>query len=91
MNKKKNDECERLFFEYKGENGKGHFISTYDGDGNPLPSFSKDPLEVEIEDDINEFADKLWASLNSDNRISLYVRYINKNGYKEVLINKNGD
>ena len=89
--KNNNDECERLFYEYSGENGKGHFISTYDSDGNPLPSFSKEPLEVEVDDDINEYADKLWDSLNNDNKISLYVRYINKTGYRDVLINKNGD
>lgn len=89
--KKKDDECERIFYEYKGENGKGHFISTYDNDGNPLPSFSKTPLEITITEDVNEFANKLWLSLNQENKISLYVRYINKNEYRDVLLNKNGD
>ena len=89
--KHKDGECERLFYKYDGENGKGHFISTYDQDGNPLPSFSKEPLEVTIDDDINEFTDKLWVSLNEENKISLYVRYINNTGYRDVLLNKNGD
>lgn len=89
--KHNNGQCERYFYDYDGENNMGHFISTYDHDGNPLPSFSKEPLEITINDDINEFADKLWASLNDENKISLYVRYIKKNGYRDILLNKNGD
>ena len=89
--KKKDEECERLFYEYDGKDGVGHFISTYDHDGNPLPSFSKEPIEIKIDEDIDVFSEKLWNSLNSDNKISLYVRYIGLNDYEDVLINKLGD
>ena len=89
--KKKDEACERLYYRYDGNDGVGHFISTYDHDGNPLPAFSSEPLQIEINDDINEFADKLWDSLNNENKISLYVRYIGSNSYRDVLLNKNGD
>ena len=89
--KKKDETCEREYFPYQGVDGIGHFISTYDHDGNPLPAFSKDPIEIEINEDIDEFSNKLWNSLNSENKISLYVRYIGHNSYRDVLLNKNGD
>jgi len=83
--KRKDDNCERLFYDYAACNGIGHFISTYDHDGNPLPSFSKEPLEIEIREGVESFAENLWNSLNPDNRISLYVRF----GNKETIFNKN--
>ena len=86
--KKKDEECLRLYYEYPYINNKGHFISTYDHDGNPLPSYSKKPIEVEIDLDINDFSNELWNSLNEDNKISLYVRYYDEDNYKDVLINK---
>lgn len=86
--KKNDEECQRLYYEYSYENNKGHFISTYDHDGNPLPSFSKDPIEVDIDLDIEDFSKELWNSLNEDNKISLYVRYIDEDKFKDVLINK---
>lgn len=89
--KKKGDECERLFWEYEGEDDRGHFISTYDHDGNPLPSFSHEPLEFKVEDDFDEFAAKLWNSLNEDNRISLYVRCCEGDYYEDIIINKHGE
>ena len=62
------------------------------GDGNPLPSFEGEPTLVDIgSDDINTFADKLWNSLNADNKVSLFVRYIDIESGEPttVIINKN--
>ena len=57
--------------------GVGHFIHTYMGDGSPLPSFEGEPEKIEIgNDSIDAFADKLWNALNEDNKVSLFVRYI---------------
>lgn len=70
--------CNRFFFEYRGiENGKGKIIHTYMGDGNPIPSFMGEPRDFEIKSDIFTFANQLWDSLDKDNRVSLFVRYIN--------------
>lgn len=80
--KQRNGECDRLFYSYEKKNGTGHFISTYDHDGDPLPSFSGQPLAFETED-FDLFADRLWQSLNPDNRISLYVR----SGNREKIFN----
>lgn len=83
---KKGDEgCERIYYHFEKENGKGHFISTYDHNGDPLPSFSRDPIEVDIEDDFFHFSNKLWNALNQENKISLYVRM----GDEEKIFNKN--
>ena len=70
--------------------GTGHFIHTYMGDGNPLPSFEGEPEKISVPDDINEFAAKLWDSLNADNKVSLFVRYIDiATGAEETkIINK---
>lgn len=86
------DSCQRFTFSYNNPlNGEGHFIHTYMSDGNPLPSFEGEPELISIPDDINEFADKLWASLNDDNKVSLFVRYINLDTkeYRSKIINKN--
>jgi hypothetical protein len=56
--------------------GEGHFIHTYAHDGNPLPSFTGEPERVKISGDIDDFALVIWDSLNRDNRVSLFVRYI---------------
>ena len=73
--------CLREFFCYEGcEAGKGYFISTYQGDGSPLPSFAGEPMEIDLPE-----PDEVWAALNADNRVSLYanvrgeVRLFNKN------------
>ena len=60
-------------------------------DGNPLPSFEGEPKVVEIPDDMDAFADMLWTSLNEDNKVSLFVRYIDiaTGEYKSTIINKN--
>ena len=72
------DCCERFTFDYSAPvSGFGHFIHTYMGDGNPLPSFEGEPKKVEIgNDSIDVFADKLWNALNKDNKVSLFVKYI---------------
>ncbi|MBQ4254265.1 MAG: inosine monophosphate cyclohydrolase [Erysipelotrichaceae bacterium] len=80
-----NGECQRDYWHYARENNTGHFISTYAHDGNPLPSFEGKPLEVRIDLPFREFAEKLWKSLNPDNKVSLYVRF----GNKEMIFNRN--
>ena len=71
--------------------GEGHFIHTYAQDMNPLPSFEGEPKWVEILDDMDEFTNMLWNNLNEDNKVSLFVRYIDiKTGtYETKIINKN--
>ena len=79
--KHKDGRCLREFFCYEGcDEGKGYFISTYQGDGNPLPTFAGEPMEVTLPE-----ADELWDALNCDNKVSLYanvsgqVKLYNKN------------
>lgn len=84
--------CNRYTFAYENpEAGEGHFIHTYMGDGNPLPSFEGEPKLVGIEGTITEFAQKVWDSLNEENKVSLFVRYIEieTGKYESVIINKN--
>ena len=71
--------------------GQGHFIHTYMHDGDPLPSFEVEPKLVSVCDDMDAFTDLLWNNLNEDNKVSLFVRYINlENGtYKTKIVNKN--
>ena len=78
-------------FEYEPINGLGHFIHTYVTDGNPIPTFQGEPERVAIPNDIDEFTNTLWNALNENNKISLYVRYIDlETGKAENrLINKN--
>ena len=86
------DACNRYTFAYENPvNGEGHFIHTYMGDGNPLPSFEGEPTLVDIPNDMNAFADTVWNSLNEENKVSLFVRYINiEDGtYETKIINKN--
>jgi hypothetical protein len=84
--------CNRFTFAYEALSGVGHFIHTYAGDGNPLPTFTGEPERVAIPDGIDEFTGDLWGNLNADNRISLYVRFINlrTGGTENRIINKNG-
>ena len=60
-------------------------------DGNPLPSFEGEPKLVEIPDDIDAFTSLLWNSLNEDNKVSLFVRYIDieSGNYETRIVNKN--
>lgn len=85
------EHCGRYTYCYEPEAGLGHFIHTYECDGNPLPTFAGEPERVSIPDDIDDFTEELWANLNTSNKISLYVRYTDpKTGeYDERLINKN--
>ena len=71
--------------------GEGRYIHTYEGDGNPLPSFKGEPVKVSIQGDLETFASKLWNSLNADNKVSLFVRFIDiaTGTYEEKIINKN--
>ena len=84
--------CCRYFFEYdKPVPGVGHFISTYQGDGNPLPSFEGEPKRVAIiASTAKEWADQLWASLNEDNKVSLFVEFIDleSKARDTVILNK---
>lgn len=84
-------DCARYGFSYPSKAGLGHFIHTYVCDGNPIPTFQGEPERVEIDSDIDTFTNKLWDALDNDNKISLYVRFIDleKGGYDERLINKN--
>ena len=84
--------CNRYTFAY--ENclaGEGRFIHTYQGDGNPLPSFEGEPKLVSISGDIDTFTNKIWNSLNEDNKVSLFVRFIDieTGEYETRIVNKN--
>jgi len=83
--------CMRSYFSYATpEKGVGHLIHTYQGDGNPLPSFVGEPRAVELCDDIDAFTADLWQSLNADNRVSLIVRYIDTDtlSFDERIVNR---
>ena len=83
--------CNRYTFSYAALPGLGHFVHTYVCDGSPIPTFQGEPERVMIPDDIDEFTTALWNGLDNDNKISLYVRYIDLTTgmYDERLINKN--
>ncbi len=86
------DSCERHTFTYGNPiAGEGRFIHTYMGDGNPLPSFEGEPKRVAIPNDIEEFTKGLWENLNEDNKVSLFVRFIDlATGKADTrIINKN--
>ena len=86
------DSCHRYTFAYQNPTaGEGHFIHTYMHDGNPLPSFEGEPKLVGMMDDMDAFTDMLWNSLNPDNKVSLFVRYINiaDGSYETKIMNKN--
>ena len=71
--------------------GVGHIIHTYDGDGDPLPSFSRSPVEVEMGDTAESVAAEVWGALNEDNKVSLFVRTVGldgESGTDTVIINK---
>ena len=86
------DSCQRYTFAYSNPiAGEGHFIHTYMGDGNPLPSFEGEPKLIGIPNDADEFADNLWNALSEDNKVSLFVRTIDleTGEVKSKIINKN--
>ena len=86
------DCCNRYTFTYDNPKaGEGRFIHTYMQDGNPLPSFEGEPEWIDIEGDIDEFTSMLWDNLNEENKVSLFVRFINI-ATKETetrIVNKN--
>ena len=71
--------------------GQGHYIHTYMGDGNPLPSFEGEPVKVAISGTIDEFTNEIWTSLNEDNKVSLFVRFIDieSGKWESRILNKN--
>ena len=83
--------CNRYTYSYSPLNGLGHFIHTYVCDGNPIPTFQGEPERVAIPNDIDAFTNNLWANLNENNKISLYVKYVDLVSGEEEnrLINKN--
>ena len=86
------DSCHRFTFAYENPKaGEGHFIHTYQCDGNPLPSYEGEPKRIQIPDDIDAFTDLLWNSLNEENKVSLFVRYIDieTGNYETKIVNKN--
>ena len=85
------DSCLRFFFEYAAVPGLGHLIHTYKGDGDPIPSFEGEPVPVEMDGDLDSFTQMIWDSLNEDNKVSLFTRFIDlESGKAESrIINKN--
>lgn len=86
------DSCHRYTFAYENPKaGQGHFIHTYMHDGDPLPSFEGEPKRVEIDGTIDEFTGMVWNSLNQDNKVSLFVRFIDiaTGTYETRIVNKN--
>ena len=88
--------CLRYTFAYENpKQGEGRFISTYKGDGNPLPSFEGEPKALELDGvftgDIDTFTDRVWTALNEDNKVSLFVRFIDitSGAYQTRIVNKN--
>ncbi len=83
--------CNRYFYRYTPMNGIGHFIHTYECDGNPIPSFYGEPEVVVMPNTAEELADVVWNSLNADNKVSLLVRTVSLEDGKtnEIIINKN--
>ena len=83
--------CNRYFYRYVPQNGIGHFIHTYECDGNPIPSFYGEPEVVTLPNTAEELAEQIWNNLNADNKVSLYVRSVPLDGGEptELIINKN--
>lgn len=84
--------CNRYTFSYDNPKaGEGRFIHTYEHDGNPLPSFSGEPKAVAIPDDMEAFTEMLWNSLDANNKVSLFVRYIDiaTGNYETRIVNLN--
>ncbi len=86
------ESCNRYTFAYENPKaGVGRYIHTYMGDGNPLPSYEGEPTPVEIDGEIDEFTQRVWNSLDEDNKVSLFVRYIDieTGEYESRIVNKN--
>ncbi|MCC8024089.1 MAG: IMP cyclohydrolase [Clostridium sp.] len=86
------DSCLRFTYAYENPGaGEGRFIHTYMHDGDPLPSFEGEPKTVGISGTIGEFTQMIWDSLNEDNKVSLFVRFIDiaSGTYETRIVNKN--
>ena len=83
--------CTIYFYSYSPMAGLGHFIHTYECDGNPIPSFYGEPEMVELPNTAKELADVVWNNLNADNKVSLFIRVVPLDGSapEEIIINKN--
>ncbi len=83
--------CNRFTYSYTPRAGYGHFIHTYQCDGNPIPSFMGEPEEISLPNTAEELADICWNNLNEDNKVSLFVRQVPLDGSQptEIIINKN--
>ena len=77
-------------FEPDGPNWTGHFLHTYAGDGDPLPSFAGEPEQVAVEGDIDSLASAVWDALDEANRISLFVRFtdLETRDFQQRIVNK---
>ena len=84
--------CNHYLFSYTNPvAGEGHFIHTYRCDGNPLPSFEGEPKRIAVPEDQKAFTERIWENLNPDNKVSLFVRYIDieTGKYESIIVNKN--
>lgn len=84
---------QRLFFEYPDPiAGEGHLIHTYRCDGDPIPSFEGEPKPVALSGSLDELAERLWNGLNAENKVSLFVRFLDREtgGCQSRIINKLG-
>ena len=83
--------CNRYTFSYAPVAGLGHYIHTYNCDGDPIPTFTGEPERVQIPDDIDEFTGEIWTNLDEDNKVALYVRYIDlvSGKFASRIVNKN--
>ena len=83
--------CNRFLYDYGSKAGLGHFIHTYVCDGNPIPTFQGEPERVTIPSSIDDFTNEIWNALDANNKISLYVRYVNLSTgeVQNRMINKN--
>lgn len=84
--------CNRYTFSYETPKaGVGRFIHTYARNEEPLPSFEGEPKWVDIKGDINSFTEMVWNSLDEENKVSLFVRFIDieTGEYETRIVNKN--
>ena len=83
--------CNRYFYRYTPREGIGHFIHTYECDGNPIPSFYGEPEVVILPNTAEELAELVWENLNEDNKVSLFIRTVSLIDLKatEIIVNKN--
>ena len=85
--------CDRFTYHYGSPRaGEAFFIHTYMGDGDPLPSYEGEPTLVDVMDDIDDYTKLIWDNLNADNKVSLFVRYIDiaTGKYDTRIVNKKG-